>query len=77
MGNILFQNNSSNSLLSRIQQVRQLGPSNAMFQQMYQSNHQINGISFRDVADSVAGKTPEQAFREHGLDFNNVRNLRW
>ena len=75
MGNILFQNNpqqQNNSLLNRIQQLKSQGPSNILFNQMYQNNPQ-----FRQFADSMNGKTPEQAFRENGLDFNQFRNMRW
>jgi hypothetical protein len=30
---------------------------------------------FRDFANSVKGKTPEQAFQERGLDFGQFRNM--
>lgn len=75
MGNILFQNNpksKGNSILDQVNQLRQAGPSAALFNQMYNGNPQ-----FRQFADSMNGKTPEQAFRENGLDFNQFRNLRW
>lgn len=49
-------------------------PMNAMqkmiFNKMYQSNPK-----FRQFADSMMGKTPEQAFRENGLDYNQYRNV--
>ena len=77
MGNILFQNQNSNkpmgnSALSQINQIRQQGPSNVIFNQMYNTNPQ-----FKQFADSMRGKTPEQAFGEKGLDFNQFRHFRW
>lgn len=73
MGNILFQNQpKNNNSLDKITQIRQQGPSNILFNQMYQNNPQ-----FRQFADSMQGKTPQQAFREHGLDFNQFKNLKW
>ena len=75
MGNILFQNNpkpKGNPILDQLSQIRQQGPSNVLFNQMYQNNPQ-----FRQFADSMRGKTPDQAFRENGLDFNQFKNYRW
>lgn len=75
MGNILFQNNPkqpNNSPLDQLHQIRQQGPSNVLFNQMYQNNPQ-----FRQFADSMRGKTPDQAFRENGLDFNQFKNYKW
>ncbi len=50
------------------------GPANLMqrliFNKMYQSNPQ-----FRNFADSMQGKTPEQAFQEQGLDYNQFRDI--
>jgi len=46
------------------------GGAQQMFNQMYQSNPQ-----FRDFANSMKGKTPEQAFQERGFDFNSFRNM--
>lgn len=43
-----------------------------MFNQMYQNNPQ-----FRQFADSMRGKTPEQAFKENGLNFNQFKNMKW
>jgi len=39
---------------------------------MYQNNP-----NFRQFANSMKGKTPEQAFKENGLDFNQFKNLKW
>lgn len=75
MGNILFQNNpkpKGNPILDQLSQIRQAGPSNLIFNQMYQNNPQ-----FRQFADSMRGKTPDQAFRENGLDFNQFKNYKW
>lgn len=75
MGNILFQNNPSpkgNPILDQLRQIRQAGPSNAVFDQMYRSNPQ-----FKQFADSMRGKTPDQAFKENGLDFSQFKNYRW
>ena len=50
------------------------GPANLMqrliFNKMYQSNPQ-----FRAFADSMQGKSPEQAFQEQGLDYNQFRDI--
>ncbi len=50
------------------------GPMNLMqrmiFNKMYQSNPQ-----FRQFADSMQGKTPEQAFQEQGLDYSQFQNI--
>jgi len=75
MGNILFQQNqpkSKNSVLNQLAQIKQSGPSNLLFQQMYNNN-----LDFKRFADSVQGMTPEQAFKQYGLDFNQFRNQRW
>ena len=41
-----------------------------IFNRMYQSNPQ-----FRQFADSMQGKTPEQAFQEQGLDYSQFQNI--
>ncbi len=41
-----------------------------IFNRMYQSNPQ-----FRQFADSMQGKTPEQAFQEQGLDYSQFQNV--
>lgn len=68
----LSQKNSRNSISNMIGQLKSMGPSNAVFNQMYNSNPQ-----FRNFANSVRGKTPEEAFKQKGLDFNDFRNLKW
>ena len=50
------------------------GPSSMLqsliFNNLYQRNPQ-----FRQFADSMRGKTPEQAFQEQGLDYNQYRDM--
>ena len=53
-----------------INQLRAIGNPQQAFNQLYRTNPQ-----FRQFADSMRGKTPEQAFRENGLDFNRFRNF--
>lgn len=66
----IFGNQSGNSIIDAVRQLRTLGNPEQAYAQMYQSNPQ-----FRQFADSMRGKTPEQAFRENGLDFGPFRNL--
>lgn len=47
-----------------------MGSPQAAYDQMYKNNPE-----FRQFADSMRGKTPEQAFKENGLDFGQVRSL--
>lgn len=68
----LSQKNSRNSISNMIGQLKSMGPSNAVFNQMYNNNPQ-----FRNFANSVRGKTPEEAFRQNGLDFDDFRSLKW
>lgn len=77
MGNILFQNSqqqnsSKNSVLNAIDNLKKIGPSEVVFNQMYNSNP-----AFKQFADTMRNSTPEQAFKQHGLDFNQFRNLHW
>ena len=75
MGNILFQNNqpnNGNSVLGMINSLRNQGPSNVLFNQMYQNNP-----NFKQFADQVRNMSPEQAFRHYGLDINKFRDLNW
>ena len=59
--------------ISRLaKQLQSKGSSNAMYSYMYRSNP-----AFRRFADSMQGKTPEQAFYENGLDFEQFKNLKW
>lgn len=65
------QQQNSNPLM-KLMQLRQQGSSNFIFNQMYNSNPQ-----FRQFADSMQGKTPEQAFHENGLDFSSFQQYKW
>lgn len=50
------------------------GPLNVLqsmiFNKLYQGNPQ-----FRQFADSMQGKTPEQAFQEQGLNYSQFQNI--
>ena len=43
-----------------------------MFNQMYQNNP-----NFRQFANQVRDMTPEQAFKQYGLDFDQFKGLKW
>lgn len=64
--------NQGNNLINAINNIKSAAQGNpqALFNNMMQSNPQ-----FRAFAESMKGKTPEEAFREHGLDFNQIRGL--
>ena len=49
-----------------------MGPSSVVFNQLYSSNP-----NFRAFADSLQGKSPEVAFSERGLDFNQFKSFKW
>ena len=73
MASSLFpQSTNNNPVLNAIGQLKSVAQGNpqALFENMLQSNPQ-----FKSFADSMKGKTPEQAFSEHGLDFNQVKDL--
>jgi len=79
MGNILLQNQNQsqqvgqgNQLLRAVANLKKMGPSNLVYNQLYNSNPQ-----FRQFADQVGNMTPEQAFRNYGLDYNNFKGYRW
>jgi len=59
-----------NSILEAVGQLRSMGNPQAAFDQMYRNDPQ-----FRQFADSMRGKTPDQAFRENGMDFGQVRRF--
>lgn len=46
------------------------GNPNQVFDQMYSQNPQ-----FREFADSMRGKNPQQAFKENGFDYDQIRGL--
>lgn len=70
MASSIFGKPQGNSILAAVQQLRSMGDPQALYQSMYQTNPE-----FRQFADSMQGKTPQQAFQENGLDFNQVRGL--
>lgn len=80
MGNILYQRSlrtqrpkrNNLSFIDALSNIRSMGPSKTMFQEMYQNNPE-----FKQFADSVKDLTPEEAFSRNGLNFNNFRNLKW
>lgn len=63
---------NNNNIVNAINQIKSAAQGNpqALFNNMMQSNPQ-----FRAFAESVKDKTPEQAFSERGLDFNQIRGL--
>lgn len=65
-------NPQGNNLINAINNAKQMMQGNPqdLFNNMMQSNPQ-----FRAFAESMKGKTPEQAFSERGLDFNQIRGL--
>lgn len=69
---IFGQNTGGNSILEAVNALRSAsqGDPQALYAHLYQNNPQ-----FRTFADSMSGKTPEQAFGENGFDFDEVRNL--
>ena len=70
MPSSLFGGRSGNSILAAVNSIRAMGDPNAVYTHMYQ-----NDPNFRQFADSVRGKTPEQAFRERGMDYSQVRQF--
>ena len=70
MASSLFPKRQPQSLISNVKKAIG-GDPQCMFDQMYRSN-----LQFRHFADSLRGKTPEQAFKENGLDFNDFKNIR-
>ena len=72
MSNPLFNNQpqpGNQGIFGLIKQLKGDG-AQQMFDQMYQSNPQ-----FRDFANSIKGKTPEQAFQEQGFDFSQFKGM--
>lgn len=74
MANPLFPKHSqpSGNPLAAFSQFRAMvgGNPQAAFDSMYQTNPQ-----FHQFADSMRGKTPEQAFRENGLDYGMFKGM--
>lgn len=72
MTSSIFGNGGGNSILAAINQAKNLAGGNpqALYNNMYQSSPK-----FRRFADSMQGKTPQQAFQEHGLNYEQMRGL--
>ena len=72
MTNPLFNSNFQSKNQSIFSLIGELKTGNAenIFNQMYQNNPE-----FRDFANSMRGKTPEQAFQEKGLNFNSFKDI--
>lgn len=70
MASSIFGRRGGSSIMDAVGQLRAMGNPQAAFDAMYSSNPQ-----FRQFADSMRGKTPEQAFRENGLDFGQFSPL--
>lgn len=72
MPNPIFQNDpkpGNAGIFGLIKQLRN-GGDQQVFDQMYRTNPQ-----FRDFANSMRGKSPEQAFQERGFDFSQFRGM--
>lgn len=50
------------------------GPMDLMQRMIFNKLYNTNP-KFRDLADRVRDKTPEQAFQEQGLDYNRFQNI--
>lgn len=72
MASSIFRNSLNSNISNKVNGLKSMGSSNAVFNQMYSTNP-----NFRAFANSMRGKSPEQAFRENGLDFSAFRDYRW
>lgn len=72
MASSIFGNRNGNSAINAVNQTRSIlgNNPNGALSSLYQSNPQ-----FRQFADSMRGKTPEQAFRENGLNYDDFSHL--
>ena len=73
MASSLFPNPmKNNGLIDAIQKIKSAAQGNpqALFDNMMQSNPQ-----FKQFAESMQGKTPEEAFKQYGLDFNEIKGM--
>lgn len=62
----------NNNLINQIKNIKSAmgGNPQALFQNMMQNNPQ-----FKQFAQQMQGKTPEEAFSQFGLDFNEIKGL--
>lgn len=74
MGGMGTGNPVPNSMPGQINPQQASGPlgfmQNMIFNRLYNSNPQ-----FKQFADSMQGMTPEQAFQQQGLDYNQYKNM--
>ena len=70
MGNPIFDNQPKAGTGSIFDFIKGIQNPQQMFDNLYSTNPQ-----FRDFANSMKGKTPEQAFRENGFDYNQFRGM--
>lgn len=70
MASSLFNGPRPNPIAEAVNRLRAMGNPATAYEEMYRSDP-----NFRSFADSMVGKTPEQAFKENGLDFGSVRRL--
>ena len=62
----------NNPAISALLNLKNMGSSDFVFNQMYNTNP-----AFKQFADQMKGVSPEQAFKQNGLDFNQFKNLKW
>lgn len=62
----------NNNLLNQIKNIKSAmqGNPQALFNNMMNNNPQ-----FKQFAQSMQGKTPEEAFKQFGLDFNEIKGM--
>lgn len=72
MSSPIFQDQKpSGGIFSMLNGLRgALADPQSLFDQMYKTNPQ-----FRDFANSMRGKTPEEAFKEKGFDYDQVKSM--
>lgn len=72
MASSIFGQQQGNSILSAVNQLKAMsnGDPQALYDSMYQ-----NDPRFRQFADSMQCKTPQQAFQEMGFDFNLAQSF--
>lgn len=63
-----------NSMPGPINQPMNNNPMNMLEQMIFNRLYQGNP-KFREFADSMQGKTPQQAFQEKGLDYSQYQNM--
>ena len=77
MGNALLnrtpkpQQPSSNQIINQLKSLKAT-PSNVLFAKMYNDNP-----AFRQFANTVRDKNPEEVFSQYGLNFNDFRPYKW